>query len=100
MNQNLPIYGIQGKIDQYRTPKKSKFINLAGGNRNGILPPDELRLYSEDIYKPSVRPKGGGGPQADSQQTTGLTDYEEEEKGTRGTGTSMAFDTRPTSESA
>ena len=73
MNQNLPIYGIPGKIDQYRTPKKSKYINLTGANTAGILPPDELRLYSEDIYTPAVRPKGGGGPQADSQQTTGLT---------------------------
>ena len=48
--KNLPIYGITGGLDKYRTPKKSKFINLRGSNKDGKPPPEENRLLEEDLY--------------------------------------------------
>ena len=47
---NLPIYGIKGGLDKYRTPKKSKVINLRGSCTDGILPPDQNRLIEEDVF--------------------------------------------------
>ena len=41
---------LKGDLDKYRTPKKSKVINLRGSNVAGILPPDDNRLFEEDVY--------------------------------------------------
>ena len=48
--KNLPIYGIAGGLNKYRTPKKSKFINLRGSNKDGKPPPEESRLVEEDLF--------------------------------------------------
>ena len=48
--KNLPIYGIAGGLAKYKTPKKSKFINLSSSNKDGKPPPEESRLLEEDLY--------------------------------------------------
>ena len=45
---HLVIYGIQGNIEHYITPKKSKWIDWRGAK--GILPSDENRLDDDEFY--------------------------------------------------
>jgi len=45
-NENLPVYGVPGKLKQHCTSK-------ADANKNqDKLPPDSFRLRSEDLYEP------------------------------------------------
>ena len=46
MNENLPIYGVPGKLKEYATSKK----DIKAGNER--LPPDSYKLVDEDIYEP------------------------------------------------
>ena len=51
MERDLLIYGVQGRIEQYVTPKKGKFdVRKA----KGILPPDEARLHDHELHNPSA----------------------------------------------
>lgn len=46
MNENLPVYGVPGKLKQHCTSKNDK---KAGVDK---LPPDSFRLRGEDLYEP------------------------------------------------
>ena len=46
MNQNLPIYGVPGKLKEFATSKK----DIKNGNEK--LPPETWILKAEDIYTP------------------------------------------------
>ena len=46
INVNLPIYGVPQKLKEYATSKKDVRQHIER------LPPTNLRLYNEDIYKP------------------------------------------------
>ena len=46
MNENLPVYGVTGKLKQHCTSKQDA---KAGQDK---LPPDNFRLRNEDLYEP------------------------------------------------
>ena len=76
--ENLPVFGVKDGLDKYRTPKKSKVLNLRGSNVSGILPPNENRLFDEDVFdKASV--ETGSKNQLTYEESTGLTVEESKE---------------------
>ena len=46
MNENLPVYGVPGKLKQHRTSKNDAKAGL------DKIPPDSFRLRAEDDYEP------------------------------------------------
>jgi hypothetical protein len=46
MNDNLPVFGVPGKLKQHCTSKNDQKQNL------DKLPPDSFRLRGEDMYLP------------------------------------------------
>ena len=46
MNENLPVYGVPGKLKDHCTSKKDA---KTGNDR---VPPDSFRLRGEDLYEP------------------------------------------------
>lgn len=46
MNENLPVYGVPGKLKQHCTSKQDAKAN------QDKLPPDSFRLRGEDLYEP------------------------------------------------
>ena len=46
MNENLPVYGVPGKLAQYSTSKNDKKANV------DKVPPENFRLRGEDLYEP------------------------------------------------
>ena len=49
MNQNLPIYAVPGKITVYMSTQKSMLDLRDIGVAKGQLPPDEFRMWDEDV---------------------------------------------------
>jgi hypothetical protein len=46
MNENLPVYGVPGKLAQHATSKNDKKANV------DKVPPENYRLRGEDLYEP------------------------------------------------
>ena len=46
MNENLPVYGVPGKLAQHATSKNDKKANV------DKVPPENFRLRGEDLYEP------------------------------------------------
>ena len=46
MNDNLPVYGVPGKLAQHATSKNDKKANV------DKIPPEQYRLRGEDLYEP------------------------------------------------
>ena len=47
MQRKLLVYGVDGKLERYVTPKPGKWD---ARKAEGMLPPDEYRLDDEDVY--------------------------------------------------
>lgn len=48
MNQNLPVYGVPGKLKTHCTSKNDAKAGIEK------LPPDSFRLRGEDLYEPQT----------------------------------------------
>ena len=48
MNENLPVYGVPGKLKQHCTSKQDAKAST------DKLPPDSYRLRNEDLYEPET----------------------------------------------
>lgn len=55
MNENLPVYGVPGKLKAHCTSKQDA---KAGDDK---LPPDSFRLRGEDLYEPLTDAPAGQG---------------------------------------
>ena len=55
MQRKLLVYGVEGKLERYVTPKPGKWD---ARKAEGVLPPDEYRLDDEDVYAGSGRGLG------------------------------------------
>ena len=63
MNDNLPVYGVPGKLAQHATSKNDKKANV------DKIPPETYRLRGEDLYEPlSDNPADAQSQQSDDEE--------------------------------